>query len=89
MPTYVIYADREHKRRSDGCNTIIASADDAEAAVAVAERLLGENPGKLADFVVVDLASAPAFAVQGLPIGARWQSALPTVGRGGDSLRGA
>lgn len=89
MPTYVFYAAQENVRRSDGCNTVVAHGDNAEAARATAVQLLGENAGALDGFQAVELADTTApFAVQGHPpvgLGYPW----PTLGRGGSSLRGS
>lgn len=89
MPTYAFYAVSEDKRRADGCNTVIANGATPTAARTAAEALLGE-PGALAAFVAVDLATAPALAIQGFPpVGGRLQTVWPTVDRGGNHLKGA
>lgn len=89
MPIYAFYADAQHKFRADGRNTVVVSGTDAQAARGAGEALIGE-PGALSTFAVVDLTTAPAFVVEGHPpVGARGQAVWPTLGRGGDPLRGA
>jgi hypothetical protein len=70
---------------------VVAHGDDAEAARAAAEHLIGENPGALDGFEAVELTDdTPPFVVQGHPpVGSRSQSTWLTLGRGGDSLRGS
>lgn len=87
MPTYAFYAAREEQRRSDGLNFAVAIGANAAAARAVAESLIGE-PGALVSWNAVDLTSAPAAFVHGLPVGARSQSVWPNLDRGGSSLKG-
>ncbi|MBG0811866.1 hypothetical protein IY145_21180 [Methylosinus sp. H3A] len=65
MANYVVYAHKPHLRRADRRNAIFVQAADAAAAQAVAEALVGANPGALADWAVLDLASAPDFVVRG------------------------
>lgn len=80
MPSYCVFADAENKRRADRCNTIIVRADDADAARAAAEVHIGANPGDLAGFAVVDLASAPNFVVRGHPpLGGAGQTVWPNT----------
>ncbi|WP_374310473.1 hypothetical protein [Methylocella sp.] len=88
MPTYAFYAAREEQRRSDGLNFAVAVGANAAAARAVAESLIGE-PNALAGWSTVDLTSAPAAFIHGLPVGARAQSVWPDLDRGGSYLRGA
>lgn len=88
MPTYAFYAAREEQRRSDGLNFAVAFGASASEARAVAETLIGE-PNALTGWSAVDLASAPAAFVHGLPVGARSQSVWPDLDRGGSYLRGA
>lgn len=68
---------------------MVAHGDDAEAARATAEHLLGENPGALDRFQAVEFTDdTPPFVVQGHPpVGSRSQSTWLTLGRGGDLLR--
>lgn len=67
MTIYCVFADAENKRCADRCNTIVVQAADADAARAAAEVHIGVNPGDLAGFAVVDLATAPNFVVRGHP----------------------
>lgn len=80
MTVYCVFADAENKRRADRCNTIIVTAGDADAARAAAEAHIGANAGDLADFAVVDLASAPNFVVRGHPpLGGAGQTVWPNT----------
>jgi hypothetical protein len=80
MATYCVFADAENKRRADRCNTIIVQAADADAARAAAEVYIGANPDDLADFAVVDLASAPPCMVRGHPpLGGAGQTVWPNT----------
>lgn len=88
MATYAFYPAREEQRRSDQLNFAVAVGASASAARVVAEALLGE-PNALVGWVSVDLTSSPAAFVSGLPVGARAQAVWPTLGRGGDPMRGA
>ncbi len=88
MPTYAFFPAREEQRRSDQLNFAVAVGASASAARSVAETLLGE-PNALVGWSSVDLTSAPAAFVPGLPIGARVQSTWPNLDRGGSYLRGA
>lgn len=88
MPTYAFYPATENQRRGDGLNFAVAVGADASVARAVAETLLGE-PDALAAWSAVDLTSAPAAFVHGLPVGARSQSVWPNLDRGGSYLRGS
>lgn len=65
MPSYIVYAREANTMRADRRNSIIVNADDAEAARAEAESLIGPAAGALAGFAVVDIASAPIFVVRG------------------------
>lgn len=87
MPTYAFYPTSESQRRSDGLNFAVAVGASAAAARTIAETLLGE-PNALAGWISVDLTSAPAAFVHGLPVGGRSQSVWPVFDRGGSSLRG-
>jgi hypothetical protein len=87
MPTYAFFPSREEQRRGDQLNFAVAVGASASAARVVAETLLGE-PNALAGWTAVDLTSAPAAFVGGLPVGARAQAIWPTLGRGGDPMRG-
>ena len=87
MPTYAFFASREEQRRSDQLNFAVAVGASASAARVVAETLLGE-PNALVSWASVDLTTVPAAFVAGLPVGAKAQTTWPTLGRGGDPMRG-
>lgn len=87
MPTYAFFPAREEQRRGDQLNFAIAVGASASAARVVAEALLGE-PNALVGWASVDLTSAPAAFVPGLPIGARAQTTWSNMDRGGSYLRG-
>ena len=88
MPTYAFFPAREDQRRSDGLNFAVAVGANAAAARAEAESLIGE-PDALAAWNAVDLTSAPAALVHGLPVGGRSQSVWPNLDRGGSYLKGS
>lgn len=88
MATYAFFPTREEQRRGDGLNFAVVTGATALAARAAAETLLGE-PNALAGWSAIDLASAPAAFVSGLPVGARAQSVWPNLDRGGSYLKGA
>lgn len=90
MPTYAIHAHAPEALRSDGANTVVVTAADEAAAREDAEALLSAVPGALARFRAVELGGGvPPFAVQGHPpVGGRAQAVWPTLGRGGQRLRG-
>lgn len=87
MPTYAFFPAREEQRRADQLNFALAVGASAAAARVVAETLLGE-PNALVGWTSVDLTSAPAAFVGGLPVGARVQAVWPNLDRGGSYLRG-
>lgn len=87
MPTYAFYPAREEMRRGDQLNFAVAVGASASAARIVAETLLGE-PNALVGWTAIDLTSSPAVFVGGLPVGAKAQAIWPTLGRGGDPMRG-
>lgn len=87
MPTYAFFASKEEQRRSDQLNFAVAVGASASAARVVAETLLGE-PNALVGWASVDLTAVPAAFVAGLPVGAKAQTTWPTLGRGGDPMRG-
>lgn len=87
MATFAFFPAREEQRRSDGLNFAVAVGASASAARAAAETLLGE-PGALSGWTAVDLTSAPAAFVSGLPVGARAQAIWPNLDRGGSYLKG-
>ncbi|MFG1391249.1 hypothetical protein [Xanthobacter agilis] len=87
MATYAFFTSKEEQRRSDGLNFAVAVGATASAARVVAETLLGE-PNALVGWTAVDLTSSPAAFVGGLPVGAKAQTTWPTLGRGGDPMRG-
>lgn len=88
MATFAFYPAREEQRRADGLNFAVAVGASASAARIVAETLLGE-PNALAGWSSVDPTAAPAAFVAGLPVGAKAQTTWPTLGRGGDPMRGS
>lgn len=88
MPTYAFFPSREDQRRADQLNFAVAVGSSASAARVVVETLLGE-PSALVGWTAVDLTSAPAAFVGGLPVGAKAQTTWPTLGRGGDPMRGS
>ena len=69
MATYAFYPASEALRRAYGLNFAVAVGASASAARGAAESLLGE-PGALTGWASVDLTSAPAPFVSGLPVGA-------------------
>lgn len=73
MATYAFFPTREEQRRGDQLNFALAVGASAAAARVVAETLLGE-PNALVGWTSVDLTSAPAAFVGGLPVGARAQA---------------
>lgn len=77
MANYIVYAKEPNTMRADRRNAIFVTADDADAARAAAEALVGPAAGALDGFEVLDLASAPDFVVRGHQ---------PTRGVGGDVL---
>lgn len=87
MPTYAFFPASAEQRRSDGLNFAVAVGATASAARLVAETLLGEV-NALAGWTSVDLTSAPAVFVGGVPVGARTQAVWPSLDRGGSYLRG-
>lgn len=88
MATFAFYPAREEQRRADGLNFAVAIGASASAARVAAEFLLGE-PNALVGWTSVDLTSAPAAFVGGMPVGARGQSAWPNLDRGGSYMKGA
>lgn len=88
MPTFAFFASKEEQRRGDQLNFAVAVGATASAARVVAETLLGE-PNALVGWTSVDLTSSPAAFVGGLPVGAKAQAVWPTLGRGGDPMRGS
>lgn len=87
MATFAFFLAREEQRRADGLNFAVAVGATASAARVVAETLLGD-PNALVGWTSVDLTSAPAAFVAGLPVGARAQAVWPGIDRGGSYLRG-
>jgi hypothetical protein len=65
MANYIVYAKHSNLMRADRRNAIFVQADDADAARAAAEALVGPAAGALDGFEVLDLASAPDFVVRG------------------------
>ncbi len=87
MPPLSFFPAREEQRAGDQLNFALAVGPSAAAARVVAENLLGE-PNALVGWTSVDLTSAPAAFVAGLPVGARAHAVWPSVDRGGSYLRG-
>jgi hypothetical protein len=87
MATFAFYPASQNQWRSDGLNFAVAVGANAAAARVVAESLIGE-PDALVAWNAVDLTSAPAAFVHGLPVGSRSQSVWPSLDRGGSSLKG-
>lgn len=87
MATFAFFPSKEEQRRGDGLNFAVAVGASASAARTVAETLLGE-PNALLGWSSVDLTSAPAAFVSGLPVGARAQTTWPNLDRGGSFLKG-
>ena len=88
MPADAFFASKEEQRRGDQLNFAVAVGASVSAARVVAETLLGE-PNALVGWASIDLTVAPAAFVAGLPVGAKAQTTWPTLGRGGDPMRGA
>ncbi|MGG7518258.1 hypothetical protein ACQ3G6_10275 [Allorhizobium undicola] len=88
MATFAFFPTREEHRRADGLNFALAVGASASAARVAAEILLGE-PNALVGWTSVDLTSAPAAFVGGMPVGARGQSVWPSLDRGGSYMKGA
>jgi hypothetical protein len=65
MANYIVFAREPNTMRADRRNAIFVTADDADAARAAAEALVGPAAGALDGFEVLDLASAPDFVVRG------------------------
>lgn len=90
MPTYALFAGKEHLKRADGADFAIVNAADANAARARLGQLLGEPASNFADWDVRDLATATQpVVVQGRPVGAVGQTVWPNIDRGGSNLRGS
>lgn len=87
MTTYAFFPAREDQRRGDQLNFAVAVGASASAARVVAETLLAE-PNALVGWTAVDLTASPAVFVNGLPVGSKAQTTWPTLGRGGDPMRG-
>lgn len=88
MPTYAFYPAREEQRRADQLNFAVATGANVAAARSAAEFILGE-PNALSSWNSIDLATAPAAFVSGIPIGARAQNVWPIMDRGGSYMKGA
>jgi hypothetical protein len=93
MANYLFYAGAETLRRADQQNVVIAAGASAVAAQAVAEQLLGEQPGALAKWAVQSLAGDVAPCVietNHAPTGSSksGQSTWPVLTRGGSWLVG-
>ncbi len=88
MPTYAFYPAREELRRADQLNFAVATGANVAVARSAAEFILGE-PNALSSWNAIDLATAPAAFVSGIPIGARAQAVWPIMDRGGSYMKGA
>lgn len=87
MPAYAFYPFAEHQKRADRLNFCVASGPTEMAARIEAETLLGEIDA-LVDWVCVELTSAPAVFVNGMPVGSRHGTKWPTMDAGGSYLLG-
>lgn len=87
MATFAFFPAREEQRRGDQLNFALAVGASASAARVAAETLLGE-PNALVGWTSVDLTSAPAAFVGGVPVGAKAQVIWPNLDRGGSYVRG-
>lgn len=93
MANYLFYAGKQHLMRADQQNIIIAAGASQAGAQAVAEQLIGAQPGALAVWSVVSLASDIAPCViesNHSPTGSNrsGQSLWPVLTRGGNWLLG-
>ena len=93
MANYLFYAGAESLRRADQQNVVIAAGASAAAAQAVAEQLLGEQPGALAKWTVQSLAADVVPCVietNHAPTGSNKSGQLtwPVLTRGGSWLLG-
>ena len=93
MANYLSYAGAPHLRRADQQNVVIAAGASQAAAQAVAEQLLGAQPGALAAWTAVSLAADAAPCVIETchaPTGSNrsGQSTWPTLTSGGNWLIG-
>jgi hypothetical protein len=87
VPTYAFFPASENQRRGGQLNFAVAVGASAAAARVVAETLLGE-PNALVGWTSVNVTATPAVFVGGMPVGAKAQTAWPSLDRGGSYLRG-
>lgn len=93
MANYLFYAGKQNLMRADQQNVIIAAGASQAAAQAVAEQLLGAQPGALAGWSAVSLAADVAPCVietNHAPTGSNksGQSTWAVLTRGGSWLLG-
>jgi hypothetical protein len=93
MANYLFYAGAPNLRRADQQNVIIAPGASQAAAQAIAEQLIGAQPGALAGWTAISLAAdvAPCIVeTNHPPVGSNksGQSAWPVLTRGGNWLLG-
>ena len=93
MANYLFFVGKPHLTRSDQQNVIIAAGASQAAAQAVAEQLIGAQPGALAAWSAMSLAVDVAPCVvetNGPPVGSNksGQSSWRVLTRGGNWLLG-
>lgn len=93
MANFIFYAAKQHQMRSDQQNVIIAAGASQAAAQAVAEQLIGAQPGALVAWSVQSLAAdvAPCIVeTNHAPTGSNksGQATWPVLTRGGNWLLG-
>ena len=93
MANFLFYAAKQNLMRADQQNVIIAAGASQAAAQAVAEQLVGAQPGALAAWGVLSLAADVAPCVvetNHAPTGSNksGQSTWPVLTRGGNWLLG-
>jgi len=85
---FILFPAQPHLRRPDGCNAIFVQSATEAAARSDAETLMFANPGAFAHWTAIELSTAPACVIQGLPVGATDQATWPMQTRSGDTLKG-
>jgi hypothetical protein len=93
MANYLFYASAPNLRRADQQNVIIAAGASQAAAQAVAEQLIGAQPGGLAAWTAISLAAdvAPCIIETNHPptgSSTSAQAIWPVLTRGGNWLLG-